>query len=199
MKVTAKLKSLRTSPRKVRLVANFITGMDTNTAIVQLAHTVKKTAPDLEKLLKSAIANAENNFGLDRTNLFVEKVIVGDGPSMKRWLPRAQGRATQLLKRTCNVEITLEERVEGKNKKSKQELEKERKAREEAKAKLIAELEKERQKEEKEAEGNIDANTDTTEKAPVVVQPQRGVMKKGEAKKGQEKGFLKKVFNRKSV
>jgi large subunit ribosomal protein L22 len=196
MKVTAKIKNLRTSPRKVRLVANFIKGMDVAVAIVQLNHTVKKTSPDIEKLLKSAVANAENNFGLDRTNLFVKEVIVGDGPSLKRWLPRAHGRATQLLKRSCNVEITLEERVEGKNRKSKQELDKQKKDREEAKAKMLEEFEKERKREEKEAE----EKGEKSEKAPELGAGEKAPIKmRGEMKKTPDKGFLKKVFNRKSM
>lgn len=195
MKVTAKLKNTRTSPRKVRLVANFIKDMEVATAIVQLGRTVKKTAPEIEKLLKSAVANAENNFGLDRDNLFVQEVLVGEGPRLKRWLPRAQGRATQILKRTSNIQITLEERIEGKNKKSKQELEALRKQREQEREKMIKELEKQQKLEEKAAAESVES----PEKTPAAIKPERSAPKKGESKKGQDKGFLKKVFNRKSV
>lgn len=195
MKVTATLKNLRTSPRKVRLVANFIKDMDANAALVQLTHTVKKTSPEIKKLLASAIANAENNFGLDRNNLFVSEIQVGEGTKMKRWLPRAHGRATLLLKRSSRVYITLDERVEGKNRKTKEELEKIKKQREEEREKMIKEFEKQQEKEAKEAkEGGEQAEGEKKTAKPAAV---RG--KKGEAKKAPESGFLKKVFNRKAV
>lgn len=181
-KVTANLKNLRISPRKVRLVANSIVGMDVNDALSHLKHIVKKTSTPLEKLLKSSLANAENNFGLDRENMFVKKILVGEGTRLKRWLPRAQGRATLILKRTSHIKLELEERIEGKNRKSKQQLEKERKKRESEKEEMLK----------KEAEAS--------EKAEKEKKVSKGVLSEKEsAKKGQEKGFLKKVFQRKSV
>lgn len=191
MKVTAKLKNLRTSPRKVRLVANLIKGMDANAAVVQLNQTTKKSGDSIEKLLKSAISNAVNNFGLDQNNLYVSDIQVGEGTRLKRWLPRAHGRATLLLKRMSQINLTLEEKVEGKNRKSKDEMEKERKAREAAKEKAIKEAMKEMEAAEKEAEVK-----ETKEVKPVAAKART---KKGEAKTGQDNGFLKKVFNRKSV
>ena len=137
MKVKATLKNLRISPRKVRLVTGSIIGMDSNSALVQLKHVVKKTSGILEKLLISALANAENNFGLDRDNMFVSNITVEEGSRLKRWLPRAQGRATLILKRTCHIKMEIEERVEGKNRKSKQQLEKERAKREAEKKKIL--------------------------------------------------------------
>lgn len=84
MEVVATLKNLRMSPRKVRLVTRSIVGMDANAAITQLYHTLKKTSTPLEKLLSSALANAENNFGLDKENMFVKSILVGGGASLKR-------------------------------------------------------------------------------------------------------------------
>lgn len=193
MKVTATLKNLRTSPRKVRLIANFIRNMEANAALIQLSHTVKKTSPDLEKLLKSAMANAENNFGLDRNNLFIADIQVGEGAKMKRWLPRAHGRATQLLKKTSKVYLTLDERVEGKNRKTKEQLEKIKKQREEEKAKMIKEYQANLEKEEKEQAKLSEEEKNTISQTNIV----RG--KKQENKKASESGFLKKVFNRKAV
>ena len=181
MKVTASLKNLRTSPRKVRLVANSIVGMNCGSALIHLRNLVKKTSNPMEKLLKSAIANAENNFGLDKENLFVSNVQVGGGPSLKRWLPRAQGRATLILKRTSQINLELEERVEGKNRKSKDQLEKERTEKEKARSK---EIEKEMKSDEEEV---------VTEKK---VAPRKAT-KKEAPKKGQD-GFMSKVFQRKT-
>ncbi len=189
MQVTANLKNLRMSPRKVRLVTDSIVGMDVNDAFIQLEHLVKKTSGILEKLLKSALANAENNFGLDRDNLYISSILVGEGARLKRWLPRAQGRATQILKRTSHIKLELAERVEGKNRKSKQELEKEKAKRQAEKEKMMKEAMAEMEKEEKEKEDTA------AEKTPV----KKVSVQKETAKKGQDSGFLKKVFQRKSA
>lgn len=119
MKVQATLKNLRIAPRKVRLVTHALIGVDTREALLQLGKMVKKTATPLAVLLKSAVANASNNFGLDEENLYVYAISVGDGPRLERWLPRAFGRATPLIRRGSNVTITLEERIEGKNRTAK--------------------------------------------------------------------------------
>lgn len=192
MKVKATLKNLRMSPRKVRLITDNIKGMDANEALVQLRHITKKTSGVLEKLLLSALANAENNFGLDRDNMFVSDVLVGEGTRLKRWLPRAQGRATLILKRTCHIKLEIEERIEGKNRKSKQQMEKERAKREAEKEKMLEEDAKRMEKEEKEKE---EGEKSVIEKAPA----EKISVKSETAKKGQEKGFLKKVFQRKSA
>jgi large subunit ribosomal protein L22 len=189
-KVTATLKNLRMSPRKVRLVTDSIVGMDVNAAFVQLDHVVKKTSGVMEKLLSSALANAENNFGMDRDNMFISSILVGEGARLKRWLPRAQGRATQILKRTSHIKLELEEKVEGKNRKSKQELEKERAKRQAEKEKMIKEATKELEEAEKEEKEEADAQKASAKKVSV---------QKETAKKGQDRGFLKKVFQRKSA
>ena len=189
-KVTATLKNLRMSPRKVRLVTDSIVGMDVNAAFVQLDHVVKKTSGVMEKLLSSALANAENNFGMDRDNMFISSILVGEGARLKRWLPRAQGRATQILKRTSHIKLELEEKVEGKNRKSKQELEKERAKRQAEKEKMIKEATKELEEAEKEEKEEADAQKVSAKKVSV---------QKETAKKGQDSGFLKKVFQRKSA
>lgn len=196
MKVKATLKNLRMSPRKVRLVTDSIVGMNVDTALVQLRHVVKKTSGVLEKLLLSALANAENNFGLDRDNMFVSSILVGEGARLKRWLPRAQGRATLILKRTCHIKLEIEERVEGKNRKSKQQLEKERKEKDAAREKMMKEEAKEIERLEKEAKEN--EKEQDAQKIEKTAAP-KTVLKKETAKKGQDSGFLKKVFQRKSV
>jgi large subunit ribosomal protein L22 len=191
MKITATLKNLRISPRKVRLVTDSIIGMDANTALVQLKRVVKKTSLPIEKLLSSALTNAENNFGLDRDNMFVRSVLVGEGTRLRRWLPRAQGRATLILKRSSHVKLELEERVEGKNRKSEQQMEKLRKDREAARKKMVKEESEKAEKDMNEAE----MQAEKTETMPA----KKIAMQKETAKKGQDSGFLKKVFQRKSV
>ncbi|KKQ46042.1 MAG: 50S ribosomal protein L22 [Candidatus Moranbacteria bacterium GW2011_GWC2_37_8] len=190
MKVIASLKNLRTSPRKVRLVTNSIVGMNASAALVQLQHVVKKTSEPMEKLLNSALANAENNFGLDKDNMYVSSVLVGEGAKLKRWLPRAQGRATLLLKRTSHIKLELEERIEGKNKKTKQQLDKEKADREAARTKAMKEAVAEASKEEAENEDKV------AEKAPAAKTTKK---RETAAKTGQDNGFLKKVFQRKSA
>jgi large subunit ribosomal protein L22 len=187
MKVIASLNNLRTSPRKVRLVTNSVVGMNAAQALVQLQHLVKKTSEPLEKLLNSALANAENNFGLDKDNMFVSSILVGEGAKLKRWLPRAQGRATLLLKRTSHIKLELDERVEGKNKKTQQELDKQKTANEAARTKAMKEAVEEMEQEEKGEEVVSDK--------PAV---KKTAVKKETVQKGQDNGFLKKVFQRKS-
>ncbi len=117
MKVHASLKNLRIAPRKVRLVAHTIVGLSASAAVSELSKQVKRSSDPLLDLLKSAMANAENNFGLDEMNLYVAQLSVGDGARLKRFEPRAFGRSMPILKRSSNVQIILEEREEGKNRK----------------------------------------------------------------------------------
>jgi len=179
MKVNAKLNNLRIAPRKSKLVADLIKGLDVLEALDQLEAHVKRTSPHMKKLLSSAIANAENNFGLDKNNLYVYEARIGAGPTMKRWMPKAFGRAGEILKRTSKIEIILEERVEGKNRKTKEEMEAEMKKRE-----------KERKKEEKEQKETQEKSSKDSDK------------KGGEERAKKEtpnKGWAKKIFQRKSM
>jgi len=114
MEVKASLKHLRTSPRKVRLVADLVRGLKVDNALNQLKLTNKKVTLPLYKLLMSAISNAENNFELDKDNLIIKEIRVDDGATLKRWMPRAHGRATPIRKRSSHVMVTLAEIVESK-------------------------------------------------------------------------------------
>jgi large subunit ribosomal protein L22 len=109
MQVSAKLKNLRVSPRKTRLVADLVRGKNIDVARAQLQFSTKKTSDHILTLLNSAVANAKNNFNLDEKNLYIQNIIVEDGPILKRWTPRAQGRASAIHKRTCSVIVTLDE------------------------------------------------------------------------------------------
>src|SRR3989344_8457297 len=111
MEVTARAKFIRISPKKVRLVADLIRGLDVAEAITQLQFSQKNAALPLTKLIKSAIANAEENEDLKRNNLFIKAITVDGGPTLKRWLPKAMGRATPLIKRSSHISLVLAEKV----------------------------------------------------------------------------------------
>ncbi len=110
MEAMAKLKYARISPRKVSIVLDLIRNKPVNVAMAILRHTPKAACEDLQKLLKSAIANAENNFHMDTEKLFVSKCFVCPGPILKRIRPKDHGRAHRIEKRTSHVTIVLEEK-----------------------------------------------------------------------------------------
>ncbi|MCK4805734.1 MAG: 50S ribosomal protein L22 [Candidatus Pacebacteria bacterium] len=109
MEVKASLKYLRISPRKVRLLTNLIKGLSVKSAEANLLHISKRSSKPLLKLLKSAMANAEHNFNLDKDNLFVRAIRVDEGPALKKWRPRARGAAYPIRKRTSHIFLTLKE------------------------------------------------------------------------------------------
>lgn len=120
----AKLRYLRTSPRKVRLLISLIRGLKVEEAIAQLENSQKDASRSVLKLLKSAVANAVHNDGLDENTLVVKTTFVDKGPMLKRWMPRAMGRASAIHKHTSHVTIILEGEVkEGKNKVKKEKVE----------------------------------------------------------------------------
>jgi large subunit ribosomal protein L22 len=111
-------RSARQSPYKMRLVIDQIRGKTVNEALALLAFSKKHAAKQIEKVLKSAVANAEyaarnENATLDVDELFVKHAIINEGIKMKRWTPAAMGRATPMIKRTSHVEIVVAERPEG--------------------------------------------------------------------------------------
>ena len=110
MEARAYLKYARISPRKVQIVLDLIRGKDAGTAMAILKNTPKSASEYLIKLLKSAVANAENNFGMDASKLYVSECFVCPGPTLKRLLPRAKGSADRLLKRSSHVTIAVKER-----------------------------------------------------------------------------------------
>lgn len=112
MEVKAVLRRYRVAPRKVRLVVNLIRGLDVNKALEQLEFVDKKSAIAIVKLLNSAVANAVNNFSLEKSNLYVKSIFVDQGPVFRRWMPKAHGRATKIKKYTSHVTIVLDEKVE---------------------------------------------------------------------------------------
>ena len=110
MEAKAYLRNVRIAPRKVQIVLDLIRGKDTATAMAILKHTPKAACEYLEKLLKSAVANADHNFSMDVNNLYVAECFVCPGPSLKRMRPRAQGRSYRVLKRTSHITLVLKEK-----------------------------------------------------------------------------------------
>lgn len=110
MEARAYLRGLRMSPRKVQVLLDLIRNQPTELALATLRHTPRAASQPVEKLLKSAIANAENNHDMDVNHLYVAECFVTPGPTMKRVRPRAQGRAFRILKRSSHVTIVLREK-----------------------------------------------------------------------------------------
>jgi len=100
----------RISARKARLVADLVRGKDVAEAMLILQNTNKKATKFYIKLLNSAIANAVNNHGMDAEKLFVSKIVANEGPTLKRYQPRSQGRAYPIFKRTSHMLIEVSER-----------------------------------------------------------------------------------------
>lgn len=108
----AMARTVRVSPRKTRLVLDLIRGKNVADAIAILKFTPNKAARIVEKTLNSAIANAENNFGLEKANLVVSETFANEGPTMKRFRPRAKGSASPINKRTTHVTVVVSENKE---------------------------------------------------------------------------------------
>ncbi|KKR13268.1 MAG: 50S ribosomal protein L22 [Candidatus Falkowbacteria bacterium GW2011_GWA2_39_24] len=192
MEVKASAKYIRISPRKVRLVVDLVRGQKLPAALNQLQFSPKGASLPVSKLIKSAQANAVNNFELQADNLFVKEIKVDEGPTLKRWMPRAHGRATPLRKRTSHISVVLGELKDSGVK--------------EAKKQKIAEPTKLGQQP-KEDEGIKVAAKDALQKAGQAETKDQGqeiVDPRGEGRgqhtkiEGRTKGFSSKVFRRKS-
>ena len=110
MRVSATAKYVRISARKVRLVTDVIVGRPVEEAAAILRFMPNAAARDVAKVLRSATANAENNFNLTADELHVESAVANEGPTLKRIRPRAQGRAFQILKRTSHITVSVADR-----------------------------------------------------------------------------------------
>ena len=110
MEARAYLKYARIAPRKVQIVLDLIRNKPVDQAMAILKHTPKAACEPLEKLLKSAIANAENNHNMDKNNLYVAECFVCPGPTLKRFQARDKGRAYRILKRTSHITLALAEK-----------------------------------------------------------------------------------------
>jgi large subunit ribosomal protein L22 len=109
MKASAKY--VRISPRKVRMVVDTVRGKSVSQALSILTLTRKKAAKPVQKVLRSAVANATENDGIsDVDDLLIDQIMVDEGPTLKRFMPRARGRATPIHKRTSHIRVSLRER-----------------------------------------------------------------------------------------
>ena len=111
MEARAINKYVRMSPLKVRIVLDLIRNKNVNDAMAILEHTQKVAAVVINKVLKSAVANAENNLELDRDSLYVSEAYCGPGPTLKRYQPHAQGRAFSIMKRTTHITVVVKDRA----------------------------------------------------------------------------------------
>jgi len=110
MEAVAKAKFVRISPRKARLLADAVRGMKVGEALNKLKFTPKKAAGLMAKVINSAVANATTDSNVDVDNLYVKKAFVDGGPTLKRWRPRAMGRAFIIRKRTSHITVVVDER-----------------------------------------------------------------------------------------
>lgn len=104
---------VRIAPRKVRIVMDLIRGKNISDALAILRFTPKAASPILEKVLKSAVANAEHNYDMDVNDLYISQAFADQGPTIKRFRPRAQGRASRINKKTSHITIVVAEKKEG--------------------------------------------------------------------------------------
>ena len=109
MEARAHLRYARIAPRKVSVVLDLIRNQPVDKALAILQYTPKAACEPLMKLVKSAAANAENNHNMDKNNLYVAECFVTPGPTLKRIMPRAQGRAYRILKRSSHITVVLKE------------------------------------------------------------------------------------------
>lgn len=176
MEIKASLNHLRMSPRKARLVLDVVRSLPVDKALEQLQFINKLAAEPILKLIKSGVANAEHNFNLDKDNLYIKEIKADGGMTIKRWMPRAHGRATTIRKRSCHITLVLGELVDSGKKES-------RKVKAEAPVKLeeiVAEAEKSANKKKSSTK-----STNSSES-------------KAKTESKASKGFTSKTFNRKA-
>jgi large subunit ribosomal protein L22 len=191
MEVKAKAKYIRMSPRKVRLVLDVIRKMPVEDALGQLSHIGKRAAEPIAKLVNSAIANAENNFNLKKSNLYIKEIKAGEGPKLKRWMPRAFGRATTIRKRTSHIDVVLAEITESGVASAK-------KTKIEAPIKLGSKPREDEGVKVKEADKKEPESEEKDEKGKIVDQRKDGRRGHAPIEGGSHKGFTGKMFRRKS-
>jgi large subunit ribosomal protein L22 len=113
MQAKAVAKHVRIAPRKARLVVDLIRGKEVGEAVAILRNQRKGASPLVEKVLNSAIANAEHNYEMEPNDLYIEKTFIDEGATLKRFRPRAMGRASRINKRTSHITIIVSEKKEG--------------------------------------------------------------------------------------
>lgn len=119
MEIKAQLRHLRIAPRKIRLVLSLVRGLDVKDAESQLQLMSKRGSDSVLKLLHSAIANAKNAYGIEEDNLYIHQIFANEGQTLKRWLPRAFGRASSINKRSSHIAVVLKSKDDVQMKKKK--------------------------------------------------------------------------------
>lgn len=193
MEVKASLNHLRMSPRKVRLVIDVIRKMPVLLALDQLKFINKKATEPIARLLKSAIANGVNTYSLVDSNLYIKEIRSDEGVMLKRWMPRAHGRATSIRKRGCHLNIVLAE--------IKESGQKEKKVVKAADPVKLEKLAKEGLKAAKAKKDQKELKTkkpESLEKGKEIVDPRMEGHHSHAKVEGGTKGFAGKVFRRKS-
>ncbi len=110
MEAKAIARFVRIAPRKAQVVIDLVRGKNVDEALTILKFTPKSASTIVEKVVKSAVANAENNYNMDRDSLYIAEIYANQGPTMRRFRPRAQGRATTIRKRTSHIGVVLKEK-----------------------------------------------------------------------------------------
>ncbi|MFA4941103.1 MAG: 50S ribosomal protein L22 [Patescibacteria group bacterium] len=192
MEIKAKAKHIKISPRKVRLVVDAVRGLNATKALEHLKFINKKASGPVGKLLKSGIANAVNNYELEQDNLYIKEIRVDEGAVLKRWQPKAHGRATTLRKKMSHIILTLAEiKSSGKTKSKKHKIE--------APVKLGAKPKEDEGVEIKKENKEKKSKDITREKGKEIIDPrEEGSGKHVKIEGGSAKGFSKKIFRRKS-
>ncbi len=110
MEAKATVTGVRVTPRKARLVIDLVRGKDVSVALGILANVNKSATPIVVKLIRSAVANAVNNHNMDESKLYIAEIYANDGPRLKRYMPRAKGSASSIIKRTAHITCVIKER-----------------------------------------------------------------------------------------
>ena len=110
MEATAKVTGVRITPRKVKLVIDLVRGKKVADALGILTNVNKSASPIVAKLIKSAAANAVNNNKMDESKLYIDTIYVNEGPRLKRYMPRAKGSASSIIKRTSHISVVVKEK-----------------------------------------------------------------------------------------
>lgn len=223
MQIKAKVKFIRMSPKKIRLVVDVIRGLEVGEALERLRLMKKEAKQPVIKLLNSAVANAENNFELSKDNLYIKEIKVDEGRTLKRWMPRAHGRATTIRKRMSHILVTLAEIKDTGEKKGKKseiddpvklgEIKKEVKSQKspshsagQAKVKSTATSDKGKTIDDKKVASDKkkedafdDDNQDKSQEVVKEIKDPRMEGRRGHARaEGGKKGFASRIFRRKS-
>ncbi|MGI6374078.1 MAG: 50S ribosomal protein L22 [Patescibacteria group bacterium] len=182
MEVKASLKHLRMSTRKLRLVLDVVRGLPAKEALARLQFINKQATEPISKLIESAIANAVNTYDLDPENLYIKEIKADEGVTLKRWMPRAHGRATTIRKRGSHLSVVLAEIVASAKKEKK----------------MVAVEEPVRLDKLAEEGGKLGKKDKVKKETKTVAADSRVSEEKSGAAKGGDKGFSNKMFRRKT-